>query len=125
MRRNIPAPLEAFEGWLLRQVAQAVEAGDVSASLTEERHAAVIQHITEIAQIPSEQEAGALESIEAHPPRFPRLHFVCSFLPALCPRGHPARRRHQGGTGLGWRHCVRDHQRGHQAPLPPPWHRRA
>jgi hypothetical protein len=33
----------------------------------EERRAAAIQHITEIAEIPSEQEAWALESIEAQP----------------------------------------------------------
>ena len=82
MRCNIPGPLEAFETWLLRRVAQAEEAGDVPASLLaelranfeavrttaqEERHAAAIQHLTEIAEIPSEQEAGALESIEAQP----------------------------------------------------------
>ncbi len=36
MGRNISGPLEAFETWLLRRLAQAVEAGDVLASLLTE-----------------------------------------------------------------------------------------
>ena len=38
-----PDPAEAFEGWLLRRVGEAVEAGEVSADLLSEIHAAIVE----------------------------------------------------------------------------------
>ena len=79
-----PAPdsMEAFEVWLLRRVAQAVEAGDVPAELLtnlqaaveaeravprEAAHAAAIRQISDIAGVPEDQAAGTLATIEAQP----------------------------------------------------------
>ncbi len=75
-------PLENFEPWLLHRVAQAVEAGEVSAGLVtdlqaelaaarerpqEEGHAAAIQHIADLAGVPEEEAAKTLAAIEAQP----------------------------------------------------------
>ncbi len=74
--------MEAFEAWLLRRVAQAVEAGEVPAKLLmdlqasfedaratpqEISHAAAIRQIADIAEISAEQAAEALAKIEAEP----------------------------------------------------------
>ena len=75
-------PLDTFEPWLLHRVAQAVEAGEVPASLltelqTEiqaakgrpqaEGHAAAVQQIADLADVDREKAAEALASIEAQP----------------------------------------------------------
>ena len=72
-------PTQAIDSWLLRRVAQAVEAGDVSADLltelqaeidvTRERpqaesHASAIQTIADIAGVPEAEARSALEAIE-------------------------------------------------------------
>ncbi len=74
--------LEGFETWLIRRVAQAVEAGEVSADLltelqaefdvarerpVQEGHAAAIQHIADLAGVPEEEAAKTLAAIEAQP----------------------------------------------------------
>ncbi len=79
---NVSEPMEAFEVWLIRLVAQAVEAGEVPAKLLmdlqaalevgravsqEAGHAAAIRQIADIAEIPEEQAAEALAKIEAEP----------------------------------------------------------
>ena len=75
-------PVHAFESWLLHRVAQAVEAGEVPASLlaelqTEiqvargkpqaEGHAAAIFQIADLADVDREEAAEVLASIEAQP----------------------------------------------------------
>ncbi len=75
-------PLENFESWLLRRMAQAVETGEVSVDLLtelraeieaarerpeEEGLAAAIQHIAALAEVPVEQAAETLAAIEAQP----------------------------------------------------------
>ncbi len=82
MAGDTPESLEDFESWLLRRVAQAVEAGEVSADLlTElraefdsargrpeaEGHAAAVQHIAGLAAVPEEEAAKTLAAMEAQP----------------------------------------------------------
>lgn len=82
MAGDVPEPLEGFESWLLRRVAQAVEAGDVAADLLtelqaelaaarerseEEASAAAIQHIADLAVVPEEEATKTLAAIEAQP----------------------------------------------------------
>jgi len=72
----------AFESWLLRHVAQAVEAGEVPATLLgeleaeirtarersrEEGRAAAVRQIADLAAVNQERVAGALACIEAQP----------------------------------------------------------
>ncbi len=83
MGNEIPEPMDGFESWLLRRVAQAVEAGKVSADLlTElqgefeaareqspgEGEAAAVRQIAEIVGISEERAAKALSAIEAGTP---------------------------------------------------------
>ena len=82
MACTFPEPVESFEPWRLRRVAQAVEAGEVPASLltelqTEiqaargrpqaEGHAAAILQIADLADVDREKAAEVLASIEAQP----------------------------------------------------------
>jgi hypothetical protein len=75
-------PMEAFETWLLRRVAEAVEAGDVPADLLtelhgaceaarampqEEGHARAVQDIAERLGIPTEEVEQGLKALEAQP----------------------------------------------------------
>ncbi len=75
-------PIEAFETWLLRRVAQAVEAGEVPEALLtelqaeieaakerpqEEGHAAAIRQIAEMAGVDPGKAAQTLAAIEAQP----------------------------------------------------------
>ncbi len=75
-------PTDAFEVWLLHRVAQAVEAGEILADLLailqgefdaareklqEEAHAAAIQHIADLAEVPEEEAAKTLAAIEGQP----------------------------------------------------------
>ncbi len=75
-------PLENFESWLLHRVAQAVEAGEVSAALLEELHGEVeaarertqeeghaeaVRDIAESLEIPLEQTERGLRALEAQP----------------------------------------------------------
>jgi hypothetical protein len=75
-------PLDTFERWLLHRVAQAVEAGEMSADLLtelraefdaarerpqEEGHAAAVQHIAGLAGVSEEEAAKTLAVIEAQP----------------------------------------------------------
>ncbi len=79
---NQVLPTESFETWLLRRVAQAVEAGELPAALLaqlqakveaarekpqEERHAMAVREIAEIAGIDQDQAAETLAAIEAQP----------------------------------------------------------
>jgi len=79
---DISDPMETFEPWLLRRVAQAVEAGEVPASLltelqTEiqaargrpqaEGHAAAILQIADLADVDQKKAAEVPASIEAQP----------------------------------------------------------
>ena len=74
--------MESFETWLLRRVAQAVEAGEIPAALLaelqaeietarerpqEEGHAEAVQDITARLDIPLEQAEKSLNTIEALP----------------------------------------------------------
>ena len=43
MTHPMPDPTEPFETWLLRRVAEAVEGGEVSATLLKELHAAIAE----------------------------------------------------------------------------------
>ncbi len=82
MAGELPEPLEGFEGWLLRRVAQAVEAGEVPATLlthlqaeietarerpAAESHAAAVRHVAEIAEVDEAHAREVLEAIEAQP----------------------------------------------------------
>ncbi len=75
--------MQDFESWLLCRIAQAVEAGDVSADLLaelqaefaaarerplQEAQAAAIRHIADLAGVPEVEARTALEIIEAQPP---------------------------------------------------------
>lgn len=77
-----PEPMEGFEAWLLRRVAQAVEAGEVPTRLlTElqaefeaaralpqyEGHAAAVRQIADLAGVDPERAAETLATIEAQP----------------------------------------------------------
>ncbi len=79
---NVSEPMESFEAWLLRRVAQAVEGDEVPAALLEELSAAIgdsrntsqeeshvkaIQEIAEALEIPAEEAEQALTIIEAQP----------------------------------------------------------
>ncbi len=74
--------MDAFEPWLVRRVAQAVEAGEVPASLLtelqaeiesarerpqEESHAEAVQDIAEKLNIPLERAKHMLATLEAQP----------------------------------------------------------
>lgn len=78
----MPAPMDAFEVWLLRRVAQAVEAGGVPGSLLtqlqaeidaarerpqEEGHAEAVQDIAERLNIPLKRAEDMLAESEAQP----------------------------------------------------------
>ncbi len=80
MGNDTPAPIETVECWLLRRVAQAVEAGEVSAKLLtdlqakfeaarakpqEEGHAEAVQDIAAKLDIPLEQAETRLAEREA------------------------------------------------------------
>lgn len=82
MPSEYPDEMEAFERWLLRRVAQAVEAGDVPASLLtelqaeieaalerpqEEGHAEAVQGIAERVGIPLREAERRLTALEAQP----------------------------------------------------------
>ena len=82
MGSEFSEPMDAFESWLLRRVAQAVEAGEVPATLLgelqaeiktarerpqEESHAAAVRHIADLAAVNQERVAEALAGIEAQP----------------------------------------------------------
>ncbi|MFI5342402.1 MAG: hypothetical protein ACHQ7N_21530 [Candidatus Methylomirabilales bacterium] len=75
-------PSESFECWLLRRVAQAVEAGEVPGELVAELHselmaarerpqteghAAAIQHIADLAGVPEEEATKTLATMAAQP----------------------------------------------------------
>ncbi len=82
MGGDSPESLEGFQHWLVRRVAQAVEAGEVSeALLTElqaeceaaqekpqaEAHAAAIQHLAILVGEAEERVRSVLEAIDAQP----------------------------------------------------------
>jgi len=75
-------PMDTFESWLLRRVAQAVEAGEVPSELLtnlqaaveveravsqEAGHATAIRQIADTAGVPESQAAETLAAIEAQP----------------------------------------------------------
>ncbi len=77
-----PSTNEGFETWFLRQVAQAVEAGEVPATLlthlqaeietarerpAAESHDAAVRHVAEIAEVDEAHAREVLEAIEAQP----------------------------------------------------------
>ena len=76
-------PLDAFESWVLRRVAQAVEAGEVPAELLaelrseleragepprEEGHARAVQDMAEMFGLPVDRVEKLLAAFEAQPP---------------------------------------------------------
>ena len=80
MADDIPKAMDAFESWLVRRVGQAVEAGEVPASLLtelqaeidaarenpqEEGHTTAVQDIAEALEIPLEQTERGLRTLEA------------------------------------------------------------
>jgi hypothetical protein len=82
MSSDRPEPLEAFAAWLLRRVAQAVEAGEVPGSLLtelqaeieaararphKEGHAEAVRDIAARLEIPLEQAEKSLTALEAQP----------------------------------------------------------
>ncbi len=82
MGSNEPEPMVTFETWLLRRVAQAVEAGEVAAALLtelqaeieaardhpqEESHAEAVRDIAEQLGIPLAEAERALAAVEAQP----------------------------------------------------------
>ncbi len=82
MAADPPEFMEGFEAWILRRVAEAVEAGEVSGALLAglqaefeaagerpqaEAHAAAIQHIADLAGVAEEEARSGLEAIEAQP----------------------------------------------------------
>ncbi len=82
MADKFPELMDAFETWLIRLVAQAVEAGEVSADLlaelhakfkasrekpAERSHAEAVLDITVELQMPPEQVEAGLAAIEAQP----------------------------------------------------------
>ncbi|MFI5341638.1 MAG: hypothetical protein ACHQ7N_17585 [Candidatus Methylomirabilales bacterium] len=77
-----PEPVEPFESWLLRRVAQAVEAGEVPATLLadlqaeieaarerpqEEGYAEAVRDIAQRLDVPLEQAASMLTGLESQP----------------------------------------------------------
>ncbi len=82
MAGDTPEPLEDFETWLLRRVAQAVESGEVHADLLtelrpefeaartrpqEESYVAAVQQVADIAGVAEDEARSTLEAIEAQP----------------------------------------------------------
>ncbi len=82
--------LENFESWLLRRVAQCVEAGEVSVDLLTELQAAFeasherphaeahdtsIQHIVDLAGAPEAEARSVLEAIQAQPSLMQRREY--------------------------------------------------
>ena len=82
MTVDLPEPLEGFESWLLRRVAQAVEAGEVPADVLtdlqaeieaakdlpqEEGHARSVRDIAERLGIPVGEAEQGLSALEAQP----------------------------------------------------------
>jgi len=82
MPSEYPDEMEAFERWLLRRVAQAVEGGEVSVALLAELraeieaarelpqevgHAAAVRQIADLAGVSETQAAESLAPIEALP----------------------------------------------------------
>ncbi len=80
--------MDSFDSWLLRLVAQAVEAGEVPAVLLRDlqaeieaarerpaaaSHDAAIRHVAEIAEVDEAQEREVLEAIEGQPTVTPEL----------------------------------------------------
>ena len=78
----MPDPAEPFETWLLRRVADAVEGGEVSATLLtdlhaeiaearerppEERHALALMELAERVQLPVDRLTELLATLEAQP----------------------------------------------------------
>jgi hypothetical protein len=78
----VPEPLESFESWLLRRVAQAVETGEVSGDLRSElraecegsratpvaqSHAEAVQDIAVELHMPLETVEAGLTALEAQP----------------------------------------------------------
>ncbi len=82
MAGDMPDPLEGFEIWLLRPLAQAVEAGEVSAKLLTdlqpvceaarekpqaEAHAEAVQDLADRLAMPVEKVEAGLAALEAQP----------------------------------------------------------
>ncbi len=82
MADETPEPLKDFEGWLLRRVAQAIEAGEVPADLLtklqaefeaarerpqEEAHAKALKDVAERLMIPHKHVEAILTALEAQP----------------------------------------------------------
>ncbi len=82
MAVDTPEPMERFEAWLLHRVAQAVEAGEVSADLLadlqaefetardrpqQEGHAAAVQHLADLTGLPEGQAVASWTAIERQP----------------------------------------------------------
>jgi hypothetical protein len=78
----MPEPMDTFKPWLLHRVAQAVEAGEVPVDLLvelqaafeaarekpqEEGHAAAVQDIAQVMEVPLEETEGGLRALEALP----------------------------------------------------------
>ncbi len=83
MTRPAPDPMDTFETWLLRRVAQAVEAGEVPAGLLtelqaeietakarpqKEGHAEAVRQIADLAGVDPERAAELLATMGAQPP---------------------------------------------------------
>ena len=111
MENDPPAPMETFERWLLRCVAQAVEAGNVSADLLTELqaelaapqetplepgHVAAIQHIAGLVGVPENEAAKTFAAIEAQPSVTRRL-LLCSFVEVWLVEQRKAHRAEQDG----------------------------
>jgi hypothetical protein len=114
---DTPAPIEPFETWLLRRVAKAVEAGEVSAALLaelqaeietakekpqEEGHAEAVHDIAARLDIPLGQAKKSLAAIDALPTvtrEFLLRRFVEAWLGGQ-PKASGCTRRTASGSGL-------------------------
>jgi hypothetical protein len=82
VNRSVPDPAEPFETWLLHRVAEAVEAGEVSAELLADIHAEIaetrgrspderlalaLMELAERVQLPVNQLTELLATLEAQP----------------------------------------------------------
>jgi hypothetical protein len=109
--RSTPEPTDAFETWLLHRVAQAVEAGEVSATLLtdlqggiaeahegppEDRHALAIQELAERVHLPVDRLTELLANLEAQP-RITRERLLRRFVEAWLMHQREAYEREQQG----------------------------
>jgi len=114
-KQRMPDPAELFETWLLRRVAEAVEAGEVSADLLadihaamaetrgqspDERHAVALIELAERVNLPVNHVTELLMTLPAQPPTA-RARFLRRFVEAWLMRQRAAHDADRPGANDG------------------------